>query len=364
MKNQRTDVYRPSIINPEDFEFVCFDYIGGSDLGAIMMLKEQREIFRAHMAHTGGRFASIEHGGTCYVCGAYACYLCTWHNAKTNEYIQTGEDCAQKMDMSYGDSNAFRKAIRSGIEAQAGKKKAQALLAEAGLSEAWAVYIVEYPKHTADCTKIYNDPIEQTASGCTCGFDARWKQHSAYEEITLRDIVGKLVKYGNLSDSQKVFVGKLLGNIKERPAKLAAQQAEKDAAGPIPEGRVTAEGVVLAVKETKGYGFSRYAPETVWKLLIRLDNGSKVWGSRFANLEKGSRIKFTASFEVSKDDPKFGFYKRPVVWESPEQKKAIKALQHAVRTVNAEDWDTDTVYATENAVAYLIRKIDSPEEVI
>ena len=116
------------------------------------------------------------------------------------------------------------------------------------------------------------------------------------------------------------------------------------------------------MKETEGYGFSRYAPDTVWKLLIRLDNGSKVWGSRFANLEKGSRVKFTASFEVSKDDPKFGFYKRPVVWQSLEQKKAVKALQHAIATVNTEDWDADTVYAAENAVAYLIRQVDNPQE--
>ena len=361
MKSQRTDVYRPSVINPEDFVFVCFDYIGGSDLGAIMMLKAERETFRAHMAHTGGRFASIEHGGSCFVCGAYASYLCTWYNAKTNEYIQTGEDCAQKMDMSYGDSNAFRKAIRSGIEAQAGKKKAQALLAEAGLSEAWTVYTAVYPKHADGCEFIKNDSFVDGT--CNCGFDKAAKEFDQYEERTIRDIVSKLVKYGNLSDSQKVFVGKLLGNIKDRPAKLAARQAEKDAVGPVPTGRVTVEGVVLAKKESEGYGFSRYsAPETVWKLLIRLDNGSKVWGSRFANLDKGSRIKFTASFEASKDDPKFGFYKRPVVWQSPEQKKAVKTLQHAVRTVSAEDWDTDTVYATENAVAYLIRLIDNPQE--
>jgi hypothetical protein len=57
-----------------------------------------------------------------------------------------------------------------------------------------------------------------------------------------------------------------------------------------------------------------------WKLLIRLDNGGKVYGSRFANLEKGDRIRFTATFEQSKDDTKFGFYSRPVAFIPPEER--------------------------------------------
>jgi hypothetical protein len=73
-------------------------------------------------------------------------------------------------------------------------------------------------------------------------------------------------------------------------------------------GRIEMTGTVLAVADVKG----RY------KLVIRLDDGSKVWGRRFANLCEGDRVRFTADVSVSKRDPTFGFYKRPVAWMSPE----------------------------------------------
>lgn len=71
----RTDIHRPSAIKPEEYEFVAFNYIGSSDLGALFALKQQKEIFWAHMKQTGGKFSGHEHGGTCFVCGAFACYL-------------------------------------------------------------------------------------------------------------------------------------------------------------------------------------------------------------------------------------------------------------------------------------------------
>ena len=140
----RTDIHRPSAVVPEDYDFVAFDYIGGSDLGAILMLKVEKERFLAHMKQTGGKFSNHEHGGSCYICGAFACYLCTFYHAKSNAYIQTGEDCARKLDMSYGDMNAFRRVIGDAREAQAGKKKAIALLADAGIARAWELYDADY----------------------------------------------------------------------------------------------------------------------------------------------------------------------------------------------------------------------------
>lgn len=83
------------------------------------------------------------------------------------------------------------------------------------------------------------------------------------------------------------------------------EQEEYEKAEPIPETRerIKIEGLVLA----------RYQKETQWgttvKNIIQDDRGFKVCGTAVA--EKDERVSFIASVEISKDDIKFGFYKRP-----------------------------------------------------
>ena len=139
---KRTDIHRPSAIQPSEYSFVAFDYLGGSDLDVLRMLGTERQRVQTHMKMTNGKWAQHEHGGTCYVCGAFAIYLAIWYHQPSNSYIKTGEDCAQKMDMSYSedDFNRFRRVIGDARETQAGKKKAQTVLADNGLSRAWDIY--------------------------------------------------------------------------------------------------------------------------------------------------------------------------------------------------------------------------------
>lgn len=324
MENNRTDIHRPSVIKPEEYTFVCFDYIGGSDLGAILMLVEQRRIFQEHMKKTGGRFSGHEHGGSCYVCGAFACYLCTWYHAASNTYIQTGEDCAQKMDMSYGDMNAFRRAIANAREAQAGKKKAIAILGDLGLMSAWELYTQEYPKHTAECGVLGHSCSQYTEcmlcngacrnrvdTSCNCGFDARARAWDGWEERTIRDMVSKLVKYGDLTEKQVNFVKNLLAKILQRPIIAAQRAAEAEAAAPVPTGRVIITGRVLAVKVQERPTYYHGDAGFATKLLVQSLTGFKVWGNQFMNAQKGDLITFTATIQPSDKDPKFGFFSRP-----------------------------------------------------
>ena len=49
-------------------------------------------------------------------------------------------------------------------------------------------------------------------------------------------------------------------------------------------------------------------------MLVKDDSGFKVFGtvpSSISRVSKGDVVEFTATLEPSKDDPKFGFYKRP-----------------------------------------------------
>jgi hypothetical protein len=72
--------------------------------------------------------------------------------------------------------------------------------------------------------------------------------------------------------------------------------------------RLEMTGTVIAVVDVKGVPVG-----TVYNLVICLDDGSKVWGRRFANLCKGDHVRFTAEVTPSRRDPTFGFYRRPVL---------------------------------------------------
>lgn len=133
----------------------------------------------------------------------------------------------------------------------------------------------------------------------------------------LRDMNGKLERYGSLSDKQVDFALKLHAEAKQRVSETderAAVAAKLAASGVrAPEGRVSVVGTILRKKTV----YSDFG-DTV-KCLIELPTGAKVWGSQpnsrnAGHVEIGGRVSFTASFEVSKDDPTFAFYKRPTAW--------------------------------------------------
>jgi hypothetical protein len=195
----RTDLHRPSAIVPEDYSFVSCDYYGnGLDAMAFM---GDRMAFRAHMERTGGRYSGHEHGGTCGVCGAAAMYVAKYHHRPTNTYIVTGMDCAEKMDIA--DAVAFRsfkKRIAAGRKTYRGLAKAESILADAGLSAAWTI------------------------------FRSTERVSFRKAEDIVTDIVGKLVRYGSISDPQMGLIRKLLGDIAQRPARdaeFAAKRAEQ-----------------------------------------------------------------------------------------------------------------------------------------
>jgi hypothetical protein len=129
-----------------------------------------------------------------------------------------------------------------------------------------------------------------------------------------RDIVAKLNQYGSLSSAQiNAFINSL-----ERDRTYAAGKAQEalEVKGPVPTGRVEFVGEVVS----KQLRDSMYG-ET-WKLLVKLENNSKVWmtcpSSAVSSLERGMKAVFKATVEASKDDPSFGFGKRPTIKELPE----------------------------------------------
>ena len=281
---QRTDIHRPSVINPEDYTFVAFEVVRGAfagDLEACAYMQTQRRIIREHMERTGGHYSLHAHGGNCMVCGnANAIYTVLFYHADTNTYVRMGEICAEKAQCSFGDTNAFRAAVRNAMAAVAGKRKAEATLVAENLTYAW---------------EVYNASTEARAT---------WK----YEEFTISDMVRKLVQYGSLSEKQYDFMRTLIARIPWRAELEAKRAAEKAAAAPCPNGRVKVTGTVLKseMRDTM-YGVTH-------KMLVKAAEGFMVWCTVPSGMDasRGAQVTFKATLKPSDDDPKFGFGSRPV----------------------------------------------------
>lgn len=281
----RTDIHRPSAIQPSEYDYVAFECIpsSGDPLGDAMYQLEERARIRAHMDRTGGTYSNHAHGGNCMVCGnANAIYTVLFHHEPTNVYVRMGQDCASKTEMSYdeGAFNRFRARMNDVRLAIAGKAKAKAKLEDAGASRAWAIW------------------------------DQPGVPETRYEESTIIDIVSKLVRYGSISEKQMAFIKRLLDKIDDRAGIEARRAAETAAAAPVPmsEDRIIVEGEVLSNKVVEtDFG-------TMHKILIRADAGWKVYGtapSDIRDAQKGERVSFTARVTKSNDDEKFGFFSRP-----------------------------------------------------
>lgn len=287
----RTDIHRPSVIDPESYYFVGISHMKIETLEDCYAANINRERIQSHMEQTKGTYSQHAHGGNCHICGAHCICTAVFYHPETNTYIRTGFDCAEKMDM--GDPSqfrSFRKSVQQALERKAGKTKAKAILSEMGAGSAW---------------EIWENRTEST--------------DFQFEETTICDIVEKLIRYGNLSDKQLLFIKSLLDKIERRAEIQAQREAEKAAAKEVPVGRHQVVGTVLKTR----YQESSFGE--ILKMLVKTEDGYLLWGTVPSALQiledpntecqrglaKGDRISFTAKLEPSKDDPKFGFYKRP-----------------------------------------------------
>jgi len=296
----RTDIHRPSAIQPEDYVFVACHYTPkGGDIIDFAALRHEREIFRRHMEETGGKFSGHEHGGNCHVCGAWFIDHAIYYHRSTNSYLTIGFDCAEKM--AIGDARAFRnwRTARKGAhELQSGKLKAEHILEEAELPRAWELFNI---LDTADDDLESRDKLLE-------GLHGSLRQRTQNNAYTLVDIVRNVIRYGNLSDPQGDYLHKLINDIDQAKETQAKWDAESAAAKPAPSGRVEFEGTLLSKKYVEGY----YGDQL--KGVVKTDDGWKVYltiPSSAGETKVGDRIALRATLEVSDDDEKFAFGKRP-----------------------------------------------------
>lgn len=317
---KRTDVHAPSVIIPEDYEWVAFECMKIEGMGDVAAVLANRALIKAHMLKTGGNYSRHEHGGNCHICGAAAIYTVLFYHALTNSYIRTGGDCAEKLDMSFGDMNDFRNAVRVASGRAKGKRAAAEKWLEAGLGRAYEIAIesrnltaIEWPATPVDDDNYERDCM--TARHAERERTKRWE--AGYK---LGDMLATTEQYGTLSERMVEAVKRLAAKHDAYEQKVAERAAENALAADCPEGkRLEIVGTVLSMKtQESDFGM-------VTKMLVRHESGYKVWStvpSAFLGrwdgeqlvgdvVKVGDLVTFVATIERSRDDAKFGFASRP-----------------------------------------------------
>jgi hypothetical protein len=268
---QRTDVHRPSTMDPADYENIG-DYDTHDEEGYFYMTPEATEL------HNSGAIDYFGDGrGRCDHCGhpgtrRFVMYL----HHPTQKIVCVGWDCAVKL----GAENLSQLQMKK--RGEANRRRA---------------LVIAWRAENADNEAVWNFLNEQLDNG-----NHGWNGFYF-------DLLHKLNRYGSLSEKQ---VAAALRS-RDRDAEHAAKrEAEKADASPVITGKVTITGTILSTKwQDSAYG-------STLKMLVRDDRGFKVWGTCPASLdcsgvtaEKGDRVTFTATVEASRDDETFGFFKRP-----------------------------------------------------
>lgn len=218
--------------------------------------------------------------GTCDHCGAHFHYGALY-KSETGEVAVVGNICASnKLNLSaheYADTQ-LRTLVKKARNKIAADKAMAALL----------------PNRLADLSVTTN--------------------------VITNSIRGNFRKWHSLSIKQWALIKKLAH---QEEKKVEEQAAAKPIPAELLEGRHTISGVLLGLKSEPGYAWNTY----VTKMLVLDDRGFKVWGTlpdAIYNIQKGDRLTFDATIEVSKRDECFGFSKRPTKssFQSTTEEKA------------------------------------------
>lgn len=318
MTSARTDIHAPNAdFDPEAYEFVGVYYLGMSAEAAVEHRRFNRDVEAVEAR--GYRHGGSGRGG-CDHCGAHCVYVAIMLHPASQEWITIGQTClGNRFDAS--------KAQWSALHARVGQARKDAKVLAAYQEFCAAHPVVTYADyalnigsaglgdHRADLPATYD------AEGAPITFGTLTGKGWALTKIA--ELHASARRYGVLSEKQLAFLTKLMAELDEAAARLpelrAAREAEAAAKAAIPalaEGRQVITGTVVGGKWVD----SDYGPYSgAWKITVLLEGGQRLYGTcpKALRGEKGDVITFTAAVQVSKDDPTFGFYKRPTQANGP-----------------------------------------------
>jgi len=276
----RTDIHRPSEMNPAEYTELGVFYQGPNEYIGAAYGSLHSELSRAEQPYTRWTAGNFSRNSTCDHCGAAFHYGVVFAHTPTNETVSVGWQCAQN---SLGVSSRSQQARDRAVRIAARQR--------------------EIDEAVAECPEDVRMALQAN-------------RDSATPNSFLSDLYSKLyVKGYKLSDRQCEAVLRSITRDAEWAARKAAEALALVDAPPLVAGRQVIEGVITSAKVK----FSQYGESL--KMVVQLDSGNKVWGTVPDSIQAhfgygtdgmiGSRVSIVAEVTVSDNDLHFGFYKRP-----------------------------------------------------
>jgi hypothetical protein len=329
---QRTDIHRPSAVEFDPENYIVLGY---ADFHQTEGSRPVQTISR--LVDQGWSFRGAPHGsGQCSHCGAHLRYAALMGHEPTKTLLYVGETCLDnRFSQTATEFARMRREAAAKAEQTRLVGRANMFYAEhpdmVWLTYAWNIGVAGGTEEwtTANTWGEVTFDTEEQANTWIAEREAQGhhqdyavvghKRGTTWSERTrmgdkvqvLHDMAHKVTRYGSLSDAQMAYATKILGWMTEAEERLVARKAEtaaKIAEGvEVPEGRIVVECTVLSTKWVEnGFGGAL-------KMLVQHESGWKVWGTVPSNIDvdKDSKVRFTATVEKSDDDALFGFFKRP-----------------------------------------------------
>lgn len=311
----RTDIDRPAEFNPDDYVVIDYldlkrpEYFPGCPIEVYEEIVAQwRYAIERHFPDHRTEGEGHQSISQCNHCGhPHLRYVAVVEHTPSGRKLAFGEICAERCEIQGRD-----------------KFRAKFIKDKAALDKAR----MENEARRAAFTASAPDVVE-FLRGLNTDYDSR-------EPEFLLSLRGQLDRKGELSEAQVEAARKFLVKRQEREARIAAEQEQLKDAPPLAEGKRQIEGEIVSTKiQTSDYG-------SALKMLVREDDGNKVWGTVPRNIEEislgrvryedagvdedgrsfvpvdegvelpGQRIRFNATVERSNNDEHFGFFKRPI----------------------------------------------------
>lgn len=295
---KRTDIHRPGMIRPEEYEPVLAYSLATTEGGWPvpsdgLNCELDRRIYSGKTIQSGqhdkdGRCCILglryvaevkfsKHGsvGKCSICGANFVRGAVWRHGPTDEYIHVGHTCEAKYNL-LADTPGWQAQLAALEQRRA--SRLEELMRDKRLEDYYR------------CEPSMRDVLE----------------HEGHH--ILQDMRGKVRLWGQLTEPQVALACRLYSEAL-CPERVKVETPKV----PAPTGRVLVEGVIISRKEHDGYN-----GDPCYKITVKVTTPAGewlCWGSDFKGAgEIGTSVKFKATLtQSSKADSKhFAFYKRPL----------------------------------------------------